>query len=90
MMYGVVILALLLLIYALAMRVIPLWVVLVPLVSVPVLALWARRSGKPGAELRDMRGTVTIDASGAMQTQVMLVANLTLGVWLIAALFHIA
>lgn len=88
MMYGVVALALLLIIYALAVQVIPLWIVAVPLVSVPILVILARRPARREATTRDMRGTVVTDASGAVQAQVLLVANLTLAVWLIAAVFH--
>ncbi len=90
MMYSVVVVALLLMLYALIMHVIPLWIVIVPLVSIPALALLARRSAKTDAQARDMRGSVATDASGAAQAQFMLVANLTLAVWLAAALLHLA
>ena len=90
MMYGVVVIALLLMIYALLMDVIPLWIVAVPLISILALTLWARHSANPEAQARDMRGTVTTDVSGAAQAKFMLVANLTLVVWLFAALFHLA
>jgi len=89
MMYGVVLLALLLIVYTILMHVIPFWLVIVPLVSVPPLVFLARRP-KPGTAQRDMRGTVATDASGAMQTQVLLVANLTLAVWLVATMLHLA
>ncbi len=80
-MYSSVGVALLLMLYALYMQVIPLWIVIVPLIIAPIV-MFAR------APTTDMRGGVAVDRSGAVQVQMLVIANLTIAVWLIATMLQ--
>lgn len=78
-MYSSVAVAVLLMLYALYMQVIPLWIVIVPLLIAPIM-LFSR------TPTRDMRGSTTTDISGTMQVQLLLIANLTIAVWLVVTM----
>jgi 4-hydroxybenzoate polyprenyltransferase len=80
-MYSVIVMAFLLLVYSLVMRIIPLWLAIVPLLSIPALRLVQ-------GPATDMRGTKQVDASGSAQIQFVLVANLTIAVWLVVSMLH--
>jgi 4-hydroxybenzoate polyprenyltransferase len=56
----------------------PLWLAVVPVVVAP-LGWWFRSD-------RDMRGTAALDLSGRWQGRAMMIANVTLLVWLVAKL----
>lgn len=58
----------------------PLWLGLVIVVSIPIS--WLFRTGT------DMRGAVTQEAGGMMQAQMLVVANLTIGAWLVEAIIR--
>lgn len=58
----------------------PIWLGLVVLVSLPISMLFRPHS--------DMRGTVTVDASGLMQVQAIISLNLIIAVWLLEALIR--
>ncbi len=81
-MYSSVAVALLLMLYALYMHVIPLWIVAVPMVITPIFMFTRGPKG-------DMRGGVAVDASGSVQVQFLVIANLTMAVWLVAVMFGI-
>jgi 4-hydroxybenzoate polyprenyltransferase len=57
----------------------PLWLGLVVLAGLPISMMFRPQT--------DMRGTATIDMSGAMQVQAIIVANLVVSAWLVEALF---
>jgi 4-hydroxybenzoate polyprenyltransferase len=80
-MYSSVAVALLLMLYALYMQVIPLWIVIVPLIVAPIVMFMR-------APTTDMRGAVAPDRSGTMQVQLLVIANMTIAVWLIATMLH--
>lgn len=63
---------------AIVQGVFPLWLGLVLLASVPVSMIFRPRT--------DMRGAEAVDISGGMQIQGLLVANVTIAVWLISVL----
>ncbi len=81
-MYSSVAVALLLMLYAVYMQVIPLWIVAVPLVVAPIFMFTRVPKG-------DMRGGAAADASGNVQVQFLVLANLTIAVWLIAVMLGI-
>ncbi len=81
-MYSSVGVALLLMVYALYMHVIPLWIVIVPLIVAPIFLFTRAPAG-------DMRGGVAVDRSGSVQVQFLVIANVTIAVWLIATMLHI-
>lgn len=58
----------------------PLWLGIVALFAVAISMFFKSTT--------DMRGTTTVDASGRIQLQGLIVFNLTAGVWLAAALFQ--
>lgn len=58
----------------------PLWLGLVVLFGVVVSMFFKSKT--------DMRGTATVDASGTIQIQGLIVFNMTAGIWLVAALFQ--
>jgi 4-hydroxybenzoate polyprenyltransferase len=64
---------------AIVQSVFPLWLALVVLVSVGISMFFRAKT--------DMRGGKAVEASGAMQIQGLIVANLTMGTWLAFALF---
>jgi hypothetical protein len=64
------------LIYAVVAGIIPLWVVAVPILLSPLLVLM--RNGA------DSRGTKAVDISGSVQNRVLVIANVTVAVWIIA------
>ena len=80
-MYSAIGMAFLLLVYSIVMRVIPLWLAIVPLLSIPALRLVQ-------GPATDMRGSKQVDASGSAQIQFVLVANLTIVVWLVVTMLH--
>jgi len=53
----------------------PLWLGLVVLISIPISIVLSPKT--------DMRGGKAVDVSGGMQVQSLMVANLTVGVWLV-------
>ena len=56
----------------------PLWLALVPVIMTPmVFGLWRRSD-------TDMRGTAAVDLSGQLQGRAMLIATITMFVWLAA------
>lgn len=75
-MYSSILMALILMLYAVYIEVIPLWIVSVPLIAAPILFLIKTPT--------DMRGGVAADMSGNIQMQLLIVANLTIAVWLVA------
>lgn len=64
---------------AIVQSVFPLWLALVVLVSVGISMFFRAKT--------DMRGGKAVEASGTMQIQGLIVANLTMGTWLAFALF---
>lgn len=78
-MYLTIVMAAICLLTAIAQGVFPIWLGLVALVSVPVSMFVFRPK-------TDMRGGVAADASGAMQIQVLIAANIIIVVWLIEAI----
>jgi 4-hydroxybenzoate polyprenyltransferase len=81
-MYTALTVAVALLLYTLIRQVIPLWIVLIPLLVAPVF-YFVRPKG-------DMRGTAAVDLTGAMQIQVLILANCITVVWLVAAMLGLA
>jgi 4-hydroxybenzoate polyprenyltransferase len=79
-MYLSVALAVVCMLAAIVQNAFPLWLGLVIVLSIPVS--WLFRTGT------DMRGTVTADASGLVQAQALVIANLTISAWLIEAIFR--
>lgn len=77
--YAALVVAGLLLIYSLIIGVIPLWIVAVPIIASPVFLLV-----RPGGA--DARGTAAVNFTGNIQVQVMWLANITVGVWLVVTL----
>lgn len=73
-MYLAVVLAGICLVVAIVRGVFPIWLGVVVAIAVPVSLLFRPKT--------DMRGSVAVDASGAMQLQVLIVLNLTITVWL--------
>jgi 4-hydroxybenzoate polyprenyltransferase len=73
-MYLAVVLAGVCLLVAIVQGVFPFWLAVVVAAAVPVSLLFRPQT--------DMRGSVAVDASGAMQMQVLVVLNLTIAVWL--------
>lgn len=63
---------------AIIQGVFPLWLGLVLLISVPVSMLYRPKT--------DMRGGQAVEISGGLQVQGLLIANLTIAVWLISSL----
>lgn len=63
---------------AIVQGVFPLWLGLVLLASIPVSLMFRPRT--------DMRGTQAVDISGGMQIQGLLIANVTIAVWLVSVL----
>jgi 4-hydroxybenzoate polyprenyltransferase len=82
-MYSSVAVALALMLYAIYVQVIPLWIVGVPLLVAPIF--YFVRGPKS-----DARGTVAVDISGGIQIQVLVLANITIAVWLIAVMLRLA
>ena len=80
-MYSAIAMAFLMLVYSIVMRVIPLWLAIVPLLSIPALRLVQ-------GPATDMRGSKQVDASGSAQIQFVFVANLTIAVWLVVTMLH--
>lgn len=80
-MYSSVALAAILMIYALVVNVVPLWIVSVPILTIPIWFLV-----RPG---KDMRGGQPVDFSGDIQTKVLIVANCTIAVWLVAVILRL-
>lgn len=78
-MYLTIVMAAICLLTAIAQGVFPIWLGLVALVSVPVSMFVFRPK-------TDMRGGVAADASGAMQIQVLIAANIIIVVWLVEAI----
>lgn len=58
----------------------PLWLGVVMVLSIPVS--WLFRTGT------DMRGTVTKEAGGLIQAQMLVILNLTIGAWLVEAIIR--
>jgi 4-hydroxybenzoate polyprenyltransferase len=82
-MYGAVLVALSLMALALTQGVMPLWVLIALAIAIPVFFLLVRSDG-------DMRGTAAVDFSGNIQLKVMLVFNVAVLVWLVAAILRLA
>ena len=82
-MYSSVAAALILMLYAIYMQVIPLWIVSIPLIVAPILLFI--RSPKT-----DMRGGSSADFSGNVQVQFLILANTIIAVWLLAVMLRLA
>jgi 4-hydroxybenzoate polyprenyltransferase len=82
-MYSSVAAALILMLYAIYVQVIPLWIVSVPLLVAPIF--FFIRSPKT-----DMRGGSAAELSGNVQVQFLILANTTIAVWLLAVMLRLA
>src|SRR5258708_6141421 len=82
-MYSSVAVAVILLLYALYVQVIPLWILSVPLLVAPIF--YFVRAPKT-----DMRGTVIAEISGSVQMVFLILANTTIAVWLLAVMLRLA
>jgi 4-hydroxybenzoate polyprenyltransferase len=71
------------LVYSVWMQVIPLWLISVPLVIAPIFFFF-----RPPTT--DMRGTQSIEMSGSIQAHMLIIANVTIAVWLIANMLRLA
>jgi 4-hydroxybenzoate polyprenyltransferase len=69
--------------YAVYVQVIPLWIISVPLLIAPVF--YFIRPPKT-----DARGGPSADVSGDVQTQILVLANITTAIWLFAIMLHLA
>ncbi len=81
-MYSSVAVALALMVYAVYVQVIPLWIISVPMLIAPIF--YFVRPPKT-----DMRGSAHADVSGNVQVQMLVLANITIAVWLIAMMLHL-
>jgi len=81
-MYSSVAAALVFMLYAVYVQVIPLWIFGVPMLIAPIF--YFVRPPKT-----DMRGSAHADVSGNVQVQMLVLANLTIAVWLIAIMLHL-
>src|SRR5260221_2478092 len=81
-MYSSVAVALALMVYAVYVQVIPLWIISVPMLIAPIF--YFVRSPKT-----DMRGSAHADLSRNVQVQMLVLANITIAVWLIAMMLHL-
>ncbi|MEP7287134.1 MAG: prenyltransferase [Chloroflexota bacterium] len=81
-MYSSVAVAVALMLYAIYLQVIPLWIVSVPLLVAPIF--FFMRPPKT-----DMRGTAAADVSGNVQVQIVVLANITIAVWLFAIMLKL-
>jgi len=77
-MYAAVALAAVCLLAAIVQGVFPLWLGIVVLISVPISIVLSPKT--------DMRGGKAVDVSGGLQIQSLMVANLTIAVWLVWAI----
>lgn len=75
-------LAFAMLLYSVWMQVIPLWLISVPLVIAPIFFFF-----RPPTT--DMRGTQSIEVSGSIQAHMLIVANVTIAVWLVAVMLRL-
>jgi 4-hydroxybenzoate polyprenyltransferase len=82
-MYSAVAMAAAMMLYALWVQVIPLWIVSVPLVAAPIFFFVKMPT-------TDARGTVATDISGNVQVMLLIIANLTIAVWLVAVMLRLA
>jgi len=82
-MYSSVAAALILMLYAIYVQVIPLWIVSVPLIVAPILLFM--RSPKT-----DMRGGSSAEFSGNVQVHFLILANTIIAVWLLAVMLRLA
>jgi 4-hydroxybenzoate polyprenyltransferase len=82
-MYSSVAVAVILGLYAIYAQIIPLWIFSVPLVIAPIF-FFVRRPKV------DMRGTLITEFTGTVQVQILIVANITIAVWLIAVMLRLA
>jgi 4-hydroxybenzoate polyprenyltransferase len=82
-MYSSVAMAAIMMLYALWMQVVPVWLLSVPLIIMPIFYFF-----RPPAS--DMRGTEAVDFSGSVQAPLLIVANVIIGVWLVAIMLNIA
>jgi 4-hydroxybenzoate polyprenyltransferase len=85
MMYSSVALAGIFFLYAIYVQIIPLWIFSVPLVGAPLFYFLRGQGSKMKT---DMRGTAIVDFSGNIQMQFVILANVTIIVWLIALMLH--
>jgi len=81
-MYSSVGMAVILMLYAFYAHVVPLWIMAVPLIIAPILIF----NRKPGM---DMRGSIAVEPMAAMQVQIVLLANVTIGVWLAVTMLRL-
>jgi len=82
-MYSSVAVSLAFMLYAIYVQVIPLWIVSVPLLVAPIF--YFVRPPKT-----DARGSESADVSGNVQVQILVLANVTIAVWLVAIMLHVA
>ena len=81
-MYSSILMALILMIYAIHIGLIPLGILIAPLIAAPLIFLIKTPT--------DMRGGVAVDVSGNIQQQLLILANLTIAVWLVAIMFRLS
>src|SRR5258708_32634672 len=81
-MYSSIAAAIALMLYAFYAHVIPLWIISVPMLIAPIF--YFVRPPKT-----DMRGSAHADVSGNVQVQMLVLANITIAVWLIAMMLHL-
>ncbi len=82
-MYSSVAMALILMLYAIYVQIIPLWIVSVPLIIAPIF-FFVR------LPQTDMRGGASANISGNVQVQFLILANTTIAVWLLAVMLRLA
>jgi 4-hydroxybenzoate polyprenyltransferase len=80
-MYSSVVLALILMVYAMYRQIIPLWIISVPLLIAPIFYFVRTPT--------DSRGQVAAEISGTVQMQFLIIANLTIAVWLVAVMLRL-
>jgi 4-hydroxybenzoate polyprenyltransferase len=82
-MYSSVALALILMLYAIYKQIIPLWIVSIPVLVAPVFYFVRTPQS-------DMRGGPIAEISGTVQMQFLVLANVTIAIWLIAVMLRLA
>ncbi|HVO41988.1 MAG TPA: prenyltransferase [Aggregatilineales bacterium] len=81
-MYSSVALALVFLVYAVYMQMIPLWIVGLVVIGAAIISFVRTPT--------DMRGGEAVEFSGNMQMHLLIIANIAIAAWLIAAMLHMA
>lgn len=81
-MYSSILMAFILMVYAIHIGLIPLGILIAPLIAAPIIFLIKTPT--------DMRGGVAVDMSGNIQQQLLILANLTIAVWLMAIMLRLS